>query len=126
MASYGVWYKNRSTPATFAADSAEEARRKGNAKKKKGYGEIVSVRELKGKAARDARAGKWVRERVTGDDPNYGSKESKLKARRQVTKYRKGLARVSRQSLKNSSSNFSMVTPSVTTFTIFLGDLLTN
>jgi hypothetical protein len=96
-----VFWSNRSTGTAVGANSRSEALKKARKKRKKGYGDITGARQLTGKDAADARSGKWVRTRKSGLNPERGTKEQKLKARKDVTKYRKGLARISRESLKN-------------------------
>lgn len=97
---YGIWTSNRSTPIVVGADSRSEALKKARKKMKKGYGTIKNAKALKGKDAKDARQGKWVRTRSSGLSPVRGGAENKLKARKQMTNYRKGLRRKSIESLQ--------------------------
>lgn len=97
---YGIWYSNRSTPVVVGAESSSKARTKAMKKEKKGYGAITNVRALKGKSAELARKGKWVRERKSGLSPQFGTKEEKMKARKDLTKYRKGLRNKSVESMQ--------------------------
>ena len=97
---YLVFWSNRSTGTAVGSNSRSDAIKQARKKRKKGYGDIVGARKLTGKDAEDARKGKWVRMRKSGLSPDRGTKEQKLKARQDVTKYRSGLARISKESLK--------------------------
>ena len=96
---WGIWYSKRSTPIVVGAPSRKEAIKKAKKLEKKGIGKRTSTRQLSGKSAEKARKGKWVRERESGLSPDIGSKEEKRKARMEMTRYRKGLARKSAKSL---------------------------
>lgn len=67
MAVFGVWFKGRNTPAVVNSDSrsgaVSAAKRKGSTGSK---GAVVAARKLKGASLRQARKGKWVRERANG------------------------------------------------------------
>jgi hypothetical protein len=76
---YGIWYKNRTTPLVLTATSTEEARSKGSERRKESYGEIVSVKKLRGADAKVARRGDWVRTRASGKSPEESTQKSKIR-----------------------------------------------
>jgi cation transport regulator ChaB len=78
-AKYGVWWSNRNTPTVVEAESGSEARTKANAKKKDGYGSIVSVRRLTGASLTQANRGDWVRERASGAAPGRTNAPSRYR-----------------------------------------------
>ena len=91
MAWYLVFWRNRSTATVVPAASASQARSRAHRKQKKGYGAIVAARRANAEDARLIRRGIWVRRRRDGSSPQLGSAQSKARARRQHSRYRRWL-----------------------------------
>jgi hypothetical protein len=91
MAWYLVFWRNRSTATVVPAASAGQARSRAQRKQKRGYGSIVAARRANAKDARLIRRGIWVRRRRDGSSPQFGSAQSKARARRQHSRYRRWL-----------------------------------
>ena len=82
MAWYLVFWRNRSTATVVPAVSASEARSRAQRKQKRGYGAIVAARRVNPQDAGLIRKGTWVRRRLDGTSPQFGSAPSRNRARR--------------------------------------------
>ena len=88
MAWYLVFWRNRSTATVVPAASASQARSRARAKQKRGYGAIVAARRANHQDTGLIRKGIWVRRRRDGSSPQFGSAQSKVRAREQRSAYR--------------------------------------
>jgi hypothetical protein len=86
-----TFWSNRSTASVIAASTNGQARRRAQARRKTGYGSILSVRQANADDSRLIRRGVWVRRRRDGTSPQFGSAAQKSAARRQRSRYRSWL-----------------------------------
>jgi hypothetical protein len=86
-----VFWCNRSTATVVPAASASQARSRAQRRHKKGYGAIMASRRANPEDARLIRRGVWVRRRRDGSSPQFGPAQSKARARRQRSRYRRWL-----------------------------------
>ncbi|MEA5415962.1 hypothetical protein [Synechococcus sp. BA-132 BA5] len=89
MAWYLVFWRHRTTATVVPAASASQARSRAHRKQKRGYGSILAARRANAEDARLIRRGIWVRRRRDGSSPQLGSAQSKARARRQHSRYRR-------------------------------------
>ena len=83
----GFW--NRRTTATVVpAATPSQARTRVKARRKMGYGSLVSLEQADDADSRLIRKGIWVRRRRDGSSPQFGSAMSRAAAKRQRSGYR--------------------------------------
>ena len=85
------FWRNRSTATVVPAASASQARTHAKRNQKMGYGAIMAARRANADDSRLIRRGIWVRRRRDGSSPQFGSARSKVRARRQRSRYRRWL-----------------------------------
>jgi hypothetical protein len=83
----GFWSR-RTTATVVPAATARQARFRVQARHQAGYGSLVSLQQAKDADSRLIRKGIWVRRRRDGSSPQFGSKATRAKARRQHSGYR--------------------------------------
>lgn len=91
MAYFLAFWSNRTTATVLSATSSASARTKANARRRSGYGRLVSVQQANAEDSRLIRKGTWVRRRRDGSSPQFGSRAQKSRARRQRSRYRSWL-----------------------------------
>jgi hypothetical protein len=91
MAWYLVFWRNRSTATVVPAASASQARSRAQHKHKRGIGVIVAARRANTQDSLLIRKGVWVRRRQDGSSPQFGNARSKVRSRRQRSRYRRWL-----------------------------------
>jgi len=85
---YLVFWSRRSTATVVPAATASQARSKARARRKTGYGDLVSARQANAADRRLIRQGVWVRRRKNGSSPQFGTAAARTAARRQRSRYR--------------------------------------
>jgi hypothetical protein len=85
---YLVFWSRRSTSTVVPAATASQARSKARARRKAGYGDLVSARQANATDRRLIRQGVWVRRRKDGSSPQFGTAAARTAARRQRSRYR--------------------------------------
>ena len=85
---YLVFWSRRSTATVVPAATASQARSKARARRKAGYGDLVSARQANAADRRLIRQGVWVRRRKDGSSPQFGTAAARTAARRQRSRYR--------------------------------------
>jgi hypothetical protein len=85
---YLVFWSRRSTATVVPAATASQARSKARARRKAGYGDLVSARQANAADRRLIRQGVWVRRRKNGSSPQFGTAAARTAARRQRSRYR--------------------------------------
>ncbi len=85
---YLAFWSRRSTATVVPAATAGQARQRALARRKTGYGELVSARKANGADSRLIRKGVWVRRRRDGSSPQFGSAAARRSARHQRSRYR--------------------------------------
>ena len=85
---YLVFWSRRSTATVVPAATASQARSKARARRKAGYGDLVSARQANAADSRLIRQGVWVRRRKNGSSPQFGTAAARTAARRQRSRYR--------------------------------------
>lgn len=88
MAFFLAFWSRRSTATVVSASSNSQARSRAAARRKSGYGSIVAVKRANAQDSRLIRKGTWVRRRRNGTSPQFGTAASKLRARKQRSRYR--------------------------------------
>ena len=88
MTWYLVFWRRRSTATVVAAADAAQARRRARSRQKRGYGAVVAARRANAQDARLIRRGVWVRRRLDGSSPQFGSGAARQRARGQRSRYR--------------------------------------
>jgi hypothetical protein len=85
---YLVFWSRRSTATVVPAATASQARSKARARRKAGYGDLISARQANAADRRLIRQGVWVRRRKNGSSPQFGTAAARTAARRQRSRYR--------------------------------------
>ena len=85
---YLAFWSRRSTATVVAANSTSQARSRANARRKAGYGTLVSVQQANTADRRLIRRGSWVRRRRNGSSPQFGTASQRRSARAQRSAYR--------------------------------------
>ena len=85
---YLVFWSRRSTATVVPAATASQARSRARARRKAGYGNLVSARQANVADSRLIRKGVWVRRRKDGSSPQFGPAAARTTARRQRSRYR--------------------------------------
>ena len=85
---YLVFWSRRSTSTVVPAATASQARSKARARRKAGYGDLVSARQANAADSRLIRQGVWVRRRKDGSSPQFGTAATRTAARKQRSRYR--------------------------------------
>jgi hypothetical protein len=85
---YLVFWSRRSTATVVPAATASQARSKARARRKAGYGDLISARQANAADRRLIRQGVWVRRRKDGSSPQFGTAAARTAARRQRSRYR--------------------------------------
>ena len=85
---YLVFWSRRSTATVVPAATASQARSKARARRKAGYGDLISARQANAADSRLIRQGVWVRRRKNGSSPQFGTAAARTAARRQRSRYR--------------------------------------
>ena len=88
---YLAFWSRRSTATVVPASTASDARRRATARRKVGYGSLVSVQQANEPDRRLIRQGVWVRRRRNGTSPQFGPAATRVAARRQRSRYRSWL-----------------------------------
>ena len=83
----GFWSR-RTTATVVPAASPSQARSRGQACRKTGYGSLVSLQQANDADSRLIRKGIWVSRRRDGSSPQFGSAMSRAAAKRQRSGYR--------------------------------------
>ena len=85
---YLVFWSRRSTATVVPAATASQARTRARARRKAGYGDLISARQANAADRRLIRQGVWVRRRKNGSSPQFGTAAARTAARRQRSRYR--------------------------------------
>jgi hypothetical protein len=85
---YLVFWSRRTTATVVPAATASQARSKARARRKAGYGDLISARQANAADSRLIRQGVWVRRRKNGSSPQFGTAAARTAARRQRSRYR--------------------------------------
>jgi hypothetical protein len=85
---YLAFWSRRSTATVVPASTASDARRRATARRKVGYGSLVSVQQANDADRRLIRQCVWVRRRRNGTSPQFGSAPARAGASRQRSRYR--------------------------------------
>ena len=88
---YLVFWSRRSTATVVPAATASQARSKARARRKAGYGDLISARLANAADRRLIRQGVWVRRRKDGRSTQFGTAAARTAARRQRSRYRSWL-----------------------------------
>ncbi|MGL6133328.1 MAG: hypothetical protein ACRC1L_03970 [Prochlorococcaceae cyanobacterium] len=91
MAWFLAFWSRRSTATVVRAATSASARTHANARRKAGYGRLLSVQRANAQDRRLIVQGTWVRRRRDGSSPQFGSRAQKARARRQRSRYRPSL-----------------------------------
>jgi len=83
----GFWSR-RTTATVVPAASPSQARTRVRARRKMGYGSLVSLQQANDGDSRLIRKGIWVSRRRDGSSPQFGSAMSRAAAKRQRSGYR--------------------------------------
>ena len=83
----GFWSR-RTTATVVPAVTPGQARSRVQARRKTGYGTMVSLQRANDADSRLIRKGIWVRRRRDGRSPQFGSSTARATARRQRSSYR--------------------------------------
>jgi hypothetical protein len=83
----GFWSR-RTTATVVPAASPSQARTRVKARRKMGYGSLVSLQQANDADSRLIRKGIWVSRRRDGSSPQFGSAMSRAAAKRQRSGYR--------------------------------------
>jgi len=83
----GFWSR-RTTATVVPAATPSQARTRVKARRKMGYGSLVSLQQANDADSRLIRKGIWVRRRRDGSSPQFGSAMSRAAAKRQRSGYR--------------------------------------
>ena len=84
---YLAFWSRRTTATVLPASTAAQARQRATARRRAGYGNLVSVQRAVAADIHLIRRGVWVRRRRDGTSPQFGSAGSKARARRQRSSY---------------------------------------
>lgn len=91
MAFYLAFWSRRTTATVVQAATAASARTRAKARRRSGYGALLSLQRANQHDSRLIRRGIWVRRRRNGTSPQFGSHAQKAAARRQRSRYRSWL-----------------------------------
>ena len=83
----GFWSR-RTTATVVPAATPSQARTRVKARRKMGYGSLVSLQQANDADSRLIRKGIWVSRRRDGSSPQFGSAMSRAAAKRQRSGYR--------------------------------------
>jgi hypothetical protein len=83
----GFWSR-RTTATVVPAATPGQARSRVQARRKTGYGTMVSLQRANDADSRLIRKGIWVRRRRDGSSPQFGNSNTRATARRQRSGYR--------------------------------------
>ena len=83
----GFWSR-RTTATVVPAANPSQAGSRVKARRKTGYGSLVSLQQANDNDSRLIRKGIWVRRRRDGSSPQFGSSTARAIARRQRSGYR--------------------------------------
>lgn len=86
-----AFWSRRTTATVLRAATSASARTRANARRRSGYGVLLSVQKANEQDRRLIRAGTWVRRRRDGTSPQFGSRAQKAAARQQRSRYRSWL-----------------------------------